>query len=198
MTTRYDGASTAEKEAETAMKARKILKKVGILLAIVLIVSAANFIIFGAQTRMFQLPFELATRSGGHVIASYDSPDGQYRADVYQYDETSMSRVGLRVRIEPKDGKSAGWNVAYLYNYELYNFGDNYHELHWVDNDTISINNIVLDIHHMTYSDLIQNKEPPHLQQTEVRRIFFTLPARESSPDSLRSRSSSRQSCRRA
>ncbi len=84
------------------MKARKILKKVGILLAIVLIVSAANFIIFGAQTRMFQLP---------------------------------------------------GWNVAYLYNYELYNFGDNYHELHWVDNDTISINNIVLDIHHMTYSD---------------------------------------------
>lgn len=90
------------------MKARKILKKVGILLAIVLIVSAANFIIFGAQTRMFQLPFELATRSGGHVIASYDSPDGQYRADVYQYDETSMSRVGLRVRIEPKAGKSAG------------------------------------------------------------------------------------------
>lgn len=180
------------------MKARKILKKVGILLAIVLIVSAANFIIFGAQTRMFQLPFELATRSGGHVIASYDSPDGQYRADVYQYDETSMSRVGLRVRIEPKDGKSAGWNVAYLYNYELYNFGDNYHELHWVDNDTISINNIVLDIHHMTYSDLIQNKEPPHLQQTEVRRIFFTLPAREFFPDSLRSRSSSRQSCRRA
>lgn len=64
-----------------------------------------------------------------------------------------MSRVGLRVRIEPADGKSAGWNVAYLYNYELYNFGDNYHELHWVDNDTISINNIVLDIHHMTYSD---------------------------------------------
>lgn len=152
-TTRYDGASTAEKEAETAVKARKVLKKAGILLAIVLIVSAVNFIIFGAQTRMFQLPFELATRSGGHVIASYDSPDGQYRADVYQYDETSMSRVGLRVRIEPKDGKSAGWNVAYLYNYELYNFGDNYHELHWVDNDTISINNIVLDIHHMTYSD---------------------------------------------
>ena len=33
------------------------------------------------------------------------------------------------------------------------NFGDNYHELHWVDNDTININNIVLDIHHMTYSD---------------------------------------------
>lgn len=180
------------------MKARKILKKAGILLAIVLIVSAANFIIFGAQTRMFHLPFELATRSGGHVIASYDSPDGQYRADVYQYDETSMSRVGLRVRIEPADGKSAGWNVAYLYNYELYNFGDNYHELHWVDNDTISINNIVLDIHHMTYSDLIQNKEPPHLQQTEVRRIFFTPPAHESFPDSLRSRSSSRQSCRRA
>lgn len=198
MITRCDGASAEEKEAETAVKARKILKKAGILLAIVLIVSAANFIIFGAQTRMFQLPFELATRSGGHVIASYDSPDGQYRADVYQYDETSMSRVGLRVRIEPADGKSAGWNVAYLYNYELYNFGDNYHELHWVDNDTISINNIVLDIHHMTYSDLIQNKEPPHLQQTEVRRIFFTPPARESFPDSLRSRSSSRQSCRRA
>lgn len=198
MITRCDGASAEEKEAETAVKERKILKKAGILLAIVLIVSAANFIIFGAQTRMFQLPFELATRSGGHVIASYDSPDGQYRADVYQYDETSMSRVGLRVRIEPADGKSAGWNVAYLYNYELYNFGDNYHELHWVDNDTISINNIVLNIHHMTYSEEYRIKNRRASSKRKCGGFFFTLPARESSPDSLRSRSSSRQSCRRA
>lgn len=40
------------------MKARKILKKAGMLLAIILIVSAANFIFFGAQTRMFHLPYE--------------------------------------------------------------------------------------------------------------------------------------------
>lgn len=180
------------------MKARKILKKVGILLAIVLIVSAANFIIFGAQTRMFQLPFELATRSGGHVIASYDSPDGQYRADVYQYDETSMSRVGLRVRIEPKDGKSAGWNVAYLYNYELYNFGDNYHELALGGQRYHQHQQHCAGYSPHDVFGLIQNKEPPRLQQTEVRRIFFTPPARESSPDNLRSRSSSRQSCRRA
>ena len=92
------------------MKARKILKKAGILLAIVLIVSAANFIIFGAQTRMFQLPFELATRSGGHVIASYDSPDGQYRADVYQYDETSMSRLSAT----QSAWHSCWWNLAWI------------------------------------------------------------------------------------
>ena len=80
------------------MKARKILKKVGILLAIVLIVSAANFIIFGAQTRMFQLPFELATRSGGHVIAETLAK----RFDLPLYDSNILESIAQERNVDAK------------------------------------------------------------------------------------------------
>ncbi len=123
------------------------------IICITLIVSLLNWICFATFTDMFKYPLELSSRNGGRYIASYTSPDGSHRADVYLYDETSMSLAGIRVRIETTSNASDGWNVAYMYGSHLYKYGELYHELRWLDNNTIMLNEVVLDVFHMTYID---------------------------------------------
>ena len=129
----------------------KLPRNTSFVACIIVLVSLLNWLLFAALTDVFQYPLELSSRNGGRCIASYLSPDGMYRADIYLYDETSMSLTGLRVRIESMTVPSKSWNVAYMYGINLYQYGEAFHELHWLDNSTIVINDIILDIFHMTY-----------------------------------------------
>ncbi len=126
------------------------MKKAMLLTGFTLAVSLLNWIHFACLTDMFQQPLELSTRNGGRRIASYPSPEGAYRAEVFLYEETSMSLAGLRVWVEETSG-GKGRNIAYMYGPSLFPYGDEYHELQWLDDVTLRINGAVLDVRHMTY-----------------------------------------------
>ena len=128
-------------------------KSIAIAICLILATTLANWIYFANATDMFNAPYELATRRGGNLAASYNSPNGEYRADVYLYPEQSLSLPALRLRIVDTQNEAHSWNIAYIYGYELSKtkYGETYQELSWIDDKTISINGIILDIFHMTY-----------------------------------------------
>lgn len=126
------------------------MKKAFALAGVLLFVTLLNWMLFACLTGMFQQPLELSGRNGGRCIASYPSPGGTYRADVFLYDETSLSLAGLRLWVEETTG-GKGRNIAYMYGTSLFPYGDAYHELQWLDDTTLRINGVVLDVRHMTY-----------------------------------------------
>ncbi len=127
------------------------MKKALALICVILTVSMLNWMLFAKLTNAFQQPLELSMRGGGNCIATYPSPSGTYRAEVYLYPETSLNLAGLRVWIEETDAHARGWNVAYMYGPTLFPYGALYHELTWVSDTAICINGVILDVLHMTY-----------------------------------------------